>query len=162
MAAQLTIDIGSIPITGQTLAILIWAFFLDPKESFITISAYLILGFCGLPIFADGSHGLAKLFEGSGGFLVGFLVATVLVSYLRFRFKSSFAAIFGLTLFGTVVILVLGTCRLAMLYGFEKGLIYGFYPFWKGAIVKVILGSVVVWFIKNKYINHKKQAQNQM
>ena len=149
IAAQFTIDIGDIPITGQTLAILALAFFLNEKEAFLALSIYLIAGFCGAPIFADGAYGLEKLFGGSGGYLIGFLVAATFISYLQNRFKlTPFISILGCTLLGTVIILIFGISRLIMLHGFEKGIDYGLVPFWKGAIIKVIIGSLGVWAIK--------------
>lgn len=149
IAAQFTLDIGDIPVTGQTLAILMWAFFLNEKETLIALSIYLIAGFCGAPIFADGSSGLEKLYEGSGGYLIGFLVAAFLVSYLHNRYKfTSLLSIIGFTLLGTIVILMFGVGRLIMLHGFEKGIEYGFLPFWKGAIIKILVGSFLVWTIK--------------
>ena len=149
LAAQLTIEMGSIPITGQTLAILCWAFFLTPRQSIIALLIYLVLGILGAPIFADGAYGLEKLYGGSGGFLVGFVVAAGLVSYLNDLKKSiSFISILNLTALGTAVILLFGVGRLAMLFGFEKGLEYGFFPFWRGAIFKILIGALLVWVIK--------------
>ncbi len=149
IAAQITIDVGSIPITGQTLAILCWAFFLTTKESFIALSTYLLLGFAGIPIFADGASGIEKLYGGSGGFLVGFLLAAIFISVYRKYLKSnSFFNILNLTFFGTQIIVLCGVGRLSALYGFEKGVEYGFTPFWKGAVVKIFIGSLLVWLIK--------------
>lgn len=156
IAAQLTIDIGSIPITGQTLAILTWAFFLSYKESILALLLYLMLGIVGAPVFADGAYSIEKLYGGSGGFLIGFLIAAAVVSYLFDYLKSSsFSIILGLSTLGTFIILLLGTGRLMVIYGVEKGISYGFLPFWQGALVKIILGSILVWSIR-KYILSKK------
>lgn len=149
IAAQLTVNIGRIPITGQTLAVLALAFFLNPKESFIAILGYLILGFCGVPIFANGTFGLDKLYGVTGGYLVGFLTSSTLVSFLKSKIKSlSFATILGLTFLGTIIILVLGIARLTTTFGIEKAIKLGFNPFWQGALIKVFIGSLIVWSIK--------------
>lgn len=159
LSAQLTIDIGTIPITGQTLAILCWAFFLTPRLSIIALLIYLILGFSGAPILADGAYGLEKLYGGSGGFLVGFLIAAGLVSYLyKLSEANSIVLIFGLTTLGTVVILIFGVGRLAMLYGLEKGLEYGFFPFWQGAVVKIVIGTLLVWAIKKLVLKERSSS----
>jgi biotin transport system substrate-specific component len=159
LAAQITFDIGEIPITGQTLAILTWAFFLKEKEAVLALCIYLIAGFCGVPIFADGAHGLEKLFGGSGGYLVGFLVAAFSVSYLQNRYKfTSLLSFIGITLMGTTIILLFGIARLMIIYGLEKGLDYGLIPFWKGAIIKILIGSFLVWAIK---ISTNRQAPTQ-
>ena len=148
IGAQITVDIGPIPVTGQTLAILIWAFYLNVKESFFAMLFYLVLGFIGLPIFADGASGIEKLTGGSGGFLIGFVVASSIVSYLKAKSSViSLSKIIGLTTLGTLIILIFGVGRLSMLYGFEKGLEYGFFPFWQGAILKILIGAIVVFGI---------------
>jgi len=149
--AQLSIDIGPIPITGQTLAVLAIALLLKPRESISSIVLYLLLGSLGLPIFADGASGFAKLTGGSGGFLIGFLIAGGIVSYLFEKSNNkSFWNILGLTTLGTIIILICGNGRLISMYGLEDGLNYGFYPFWKGAIVKIFLGSGIVWLFLRK------------
>ena len=160
LAAQITFDIGDIPITGQTLAILSWSFFLKEKEAMLALGIYLIAGICGAPIFADGSYGLDKLFGGSGGYLIGFLVAAFIVSNLQNRFNpTTFLSILGCTILGTVVILLFGIGRLISLYGFEKGIEYGLIPFWKGAILKILIGSFVVWAIKMTIDKRAKGVQ---
>ena len=154
VASRLTIDVGSIPITGQTLAILGWAFFLSPKESILALCTYLILGFIGAPVFANGESGIEKLYGGSGGYLIGFLVASFIVSWLYKKWHSnSFPSIFALTLLGTIVILLFGVGRLMTLYDVQKGIQYGFIPFWKGALIKILIGSLIVWGIKKYFLN---------
>jgi len=147
--AQLSIDVpvgeSSIPITGQTFAVLLSAYWLKRKIGTIAIFAYVLLGTIGLPIFADGKSGWEVLMGGSGGFLLGFVVAANVVGYLGEKeWPLSFSkSLIAMTL-GTAIILFFGVGRLASLYGLEKGLAYGFYPFWKGAIIKIILGAIIL------------------
>jgi biotin transport system substrate-specific component len=152
ISAQMTIDVGDIPITGQTLSILVIALLLDPREVFITMVGYILLGCLGLPIFADGASGISKLMGGSGGFLIGFLISAVSISYIFQASRSKgWHVILLLTVLGTIIILIFGVGRLAMLYGLEKGIEYGFTPFWKGAVIKIFLGSGMTWLIR-KYL----------
>lgn len=145
--AQITIDIGDIPITGQTFAVLFIALIFNKLEAMSIILLYIILGTVGLPIFADGSSGIDKLLGNSGGFIIGFFVATFAVSVLKNKIQNlSLATIFLLTILGTVLIIICGLMRLSFSFGLEKALEYGFYPFWKGALIKIILGSFGVWF----------------
>lgn len=147
--AQLSIDVplgeSNIPITGQTFAVLLAAYWLGQKKGTLAVFAYVVLGTLGLPIFADGKAGWEVLVGGSGGFLLGFIIAAYAIGYLGeknwwFSFTKSLAAM----AIGTVIILLFGVGRLASIYGLEKGLAYGFYPFWKGAIVKIVLGSLIL------------------
>lgn len=147
--AQLSIDVplgeSSIPITGQTFAVLLSAYWLKRKIGTIAIFVYVLLGTIGFPIFADGKSGWDVLIGGSGGFLLGFIIAAYAIGYLGeqkwpFSFTKSLIAM----TIGTAIILFFGIGRLASLYGLEKGLAYGFYPFWKGAIIKIILGAIIL------------------
>lgn len=156
IAAQISVDVGPIPVTGQTLAILFWAFFLSYQEAILALTMYLLIGFIGAPVFADGAHGIEKLYGGSGGYLIGFVVASGLVAHYFNKSKSkSFTTIFSLTTIGTAVILMFGVGRLMTLYGIKKGIEYGFLPFWKGAIVKILIGSFLVWGIKRLFPESK-------
>lgn len=157
ISAQLTIQVGDIPITGQTLAILTIAFFLNPIESAIATAGYLFLGALGLPIFADGASGISKLTGGSGGFLISFVVACTFISWWnQHRESITLNSILFKTTIGTCIILMIGVSRLAMIHGLKNAIAYGFTPFWVGALIKIIVGSILVWLIKRYAINDIK------
>lgn len=147
--AQITIPVSisesNIPISGQTFAVLLVAYILHQKHGTIAVGSYVLLGLLGLPIFADGKAGWNVLMGGSGGFLIGFIVAAYVVGLLGkkgwgINFPKS---IIAMTI-GTAIILFFGVGRLSQLYGWEKGVAYGFYPFWQGAIIKIILGAAIL------------------
>lgn len=160
LAAQISISIpvneGLIPITGQTLAVLLVGYFLGEVWGTLAVALYVLLGLLGLPILAEGKAGWSVLTGGSGGYLIGFIVGAYTVGRLKLigMGHTFFKAVLNQSL-GTVVILVFGVGWLTYLYGFEKGLLYGFYPFWKGAVIKVLLGALVIvsgkWIIENGY-----------
>lgn len=150
LMAQLTIhlpsNLGGIPITGQSLAVLVIACWLPWRWGMLSVLLYVILGGMGLPIFADGESGVEVLTGGSGGFLVGFIIAAGIMGYLSGKgWTKHLGKALTAMLAGTAIILLFGILRLSMLYGFEKALEYGFYPFWKGALVKVLLGALIVF-----------------
>jgi len=62
--------------------------------------------------------------------------------------EKIFVNALGAMLVGTIIIVGVGVLHLSQLYGMEKALEYGFYPFWKGAIIKIILGALLAWTIK--------------
>lgn len=155
MSAQVTITIplseSGIPITGQSLAILTTASILKPKNAALVILSYLVLGFSGLPVFADGSSGIEKLWGNSGGFLYGFLIAGTLLSYaIRAFSDNKFYRILIFTLLATAILLAIGVLHLSVHIGFQKAITYGFLPFWKGGIIKSLLGAMIsyTYFIK--------------
>jgi biotin transport system substrate-specific component len=153
LMAQLTIhlpsNLGGIPITGQSLAVLVVACWLPWHWGLLSVVLYVVLGGLGLPIFADGETGWAVIVGGSGGFLFGFIAAAAVIGYLSEKgWTKHFGKLIIAMLIGTIVILFWGILRLSMLYGFEKAMGYGFYPFWKGALVKVLLGALIVFYTR--------------
>lgn len=68
-----------VPITLQTLAIMVTGLVLGGSRAAAAVALYLLLAFAGLPIFSGGRAGLAVLAGGSAGYIVGFLLAALLV-----------------------------------------------------------------------------------
>ena len=161
LGAMVSIDLpwkdGGIPITGQSLAVLVVGFVLGRKRGLLVIAIYLITGLVGLPVFAKGASGIDTLMGGSGGFLYGFLVGGYVCGALQENgFGHSFAECLTAMTIGTALILVCGIAQLTYLYGLDKALEYGFWPFWQGAIVKIILGAAIVYFVpKERYLGHQ-------
>jgi len=162
LSAQVTVEVpmndAKIPISGQSFAVLLVAGILGLKRGVGAVSLYVLLGVLGLPVFADGESGIDVLLGGSGGFLVGFIAAAFGLGYrlskLPFRPISFMKSLYLMT-FGTAIILLFGIGRLTSLYGFEKALDYGFFPFWQGALIKILLGAIVLFFVE-KYKNSLK------
>ena len=69
-------------ITGQTLAVNLVALTLSPLEAFITLLCYWLLGLVGAPVYG-GASGPGKMFGPAGGYFIGFIVAVVLIAWLR-------------------------------------------------------------------------------
>ncbi len=51
----------------------------------------------------------------------------------------------------TILLLVIGNAHLCYLYGVEKGLEYGLYPFWKGALIKALVGAAIIVLLKDRF-----------
>jgi len=156
---QLSIDLSfkeiPIPITGQSLSVLTVAVLLGFRNGSLAIALYLLLGGIGLPVFANGAAGWETFGKGSGGFLYGFLIAGAITGWLATDWGiAKFSKNIGMMSIGTAVILLFGVGHLSVMYGLEKALEYGFYPFWPGAIVKIISGAVILsgWYqLSKKY-----------
>lgn len=82
VCSWICVPIGSVPVTLQTLALFLCVGVLGIKRSLLAVFAYLALGFFGVPVFALFSGGIGKLFTPTGGFLIGFLVATPVMGFL--------------------------------------------------------------------------------
>jgi len=143
----------NIPVTGQSLVILLVPYVLGLKEGVITILLYLIIGFVGIPVFADGGNGITAFTGNSGGYLIGFLFGGFLSGYLSEKYRNTLFNSLIAMLFGTLVILFFGVGRLTLNLGISKAIIYGFNPFVLGGIVKIVLGGLLGWLIKKFLIS---------
>lgn len=149
--AQITIPMPLIPITLQSLAVLLIGYFMRPDHTLIVTLLYLLLGGLGFPIFADGEAGIAKLYGPSAGYLFGFVGAAYMVSILKDNLKNPFL----IMLIGTFLIIIPGISYLAYMKDWNIAWQYGFLPIWKGAIIKILLGGMIVLWTK-KYILEAK------
>ncbi len=75
LAAAIPVAGLGVPITLQTLAVLLTGLALGAGRAFAAVGLYLLLGFAGLPIFSGGRSGLGVLAGPSAGYIIGFLLA---------------------------------------------------------------------------------------
>ena len=101
LSAKIKVDLYPVPMTLQPLAILMISMLCGRNIAVATVSLYLFQGMIGLPVFAYGG-GLPYLMGPTGGFLFGFLVASLIIGELADRgwgkvlFKSVFAMMLGM------------------------------------------------------------------
>ncbi|MEM7628972.1 MAG: biotin transporter BioY [Planctomycetota bacterium] len=69
-----------IPVTLQTLAVLLAALTLGPKYGSISMLSYIVLGAIGLPLFAEGEAGLAVLKGQTAGYIIGFFLCQPVIA----------------------------------------------------------------------------------
>jgi biotin transport system substrate-specific component len=86
LGAQISIHVppSPVPITGQTLAVVIAGAALGARRGALSQLLYLALGLL-LPVYADGAHGLDVVFGATGGYLIGFVLAAYVVGLLAER-----------------------------------------------------------------------------
>ncbi|MBT2501777.1 biotin transporter BioY [Curtobacterium sp. ISL-83] len=146
-AAQVSVPLWPVPITGQTLAVLLVGSALGARRGAASMLVYALLGLVGLPVFAAGTSGAGVLFGASGGYVVGFVAAAAVVGWVADRFgdRPLRTAILSCTL-GTVVTFGFGLAWLAVVLGtdLQQTLAYGLYPFIVGGVVKALFGAAVI------------------
>jgi biotin transport system substrate-specific component len=142
--SQITVFFYPVPMTLQTLAVMLIGVTFGFRMATATVALYLLEGFVGFPVFAGFFSGPAVFVGGTGGYLFGFLGAAALMGYLADRgFTRGWVGMI-LTLFaGEVIIFGLGIAYLAYLYGFDKSLEYGFYPFWMADLLKLAIAAAM-------------------
>ncbi len=104
------------PMTLQTYAVLLIAMAFGPRLGCLTIAAYLLEGFVGLPVFASGG-GPAYILGPTAGYLVGFMLATWIVGAIVHSGVRHAGALFLTALLGTAVILASGAVWQGVLGG---------------------------------------------
>jgi biotin transport system substrate-specific component len=160
-AAQIVIPMWPVPITGQTFAVLFVGATLGSLRGALSMLLYVGLGVAGLPIFAEGGAGLAKVMGPTGGYLLGFVLAAALVGWLAQRqWDRKVLGTIGAFLAGTAVIYAVGLPwlsvalgQLGLPNGLNATLQAGLYPFIPGDLLKAaIAGGLlpVIWKLSNR------------
>jgi biotin transport system substrate-specific component len=151
--AQFTIYLPftPVPITGQTLGVLLVGAAYGPVLGVATVGLYLVAAVAGLPVLARNAAGghdvgihVIGLGFASAGYLWGFLLAAALVGWLARQgwdrsFRSSVSAMF----FGELVIYACGIPWLMHVLGVDvrTALTYGLYPFVVGDTIKLLIAA---------------------
>ena len=132
-------------ITGQTLAVNMIALLLTPKEAFVTMCCYWLLGLVGAPVFG-GMAGPGKLFGPGGGYFMAFMLAVVLIGVLRGKQYKLSRYIVVTVLVGIFVIDAMGFVWLKFVTGisWKSAFVAGVVAFVPLDIAKCVLASIVV------------------
>jgi biotin transport system substrate-specific component len=139
-----------VPITFQTLAVMLTGLVLGPGRGFAAVGLYILLGLAGLPIFSQGRSGLGILAGPSAGYIIAFPIAALLVGWLatvviRRTTKTRALWLFlSATVTSVVVVHSLGVAGIALntKATLEQAFLSDvvFYP---GDVVKNLLAAVI-------------------
>ena len=147
LCAQIAIPLpySPVPITGQTLAVLLTGILLGSKRGSAAVVAYCAEGAAGLPVFAGGGFGIQHFIGPTGGYLAGFVLAAYICGYLAERGWDRTFILTLLTLItGKAIIYACGLLWLVKWVGFNQVLIMGLYPFIPGMLIKIALATVLL------------------
>ncbi|MGC8967742.1 MAG: biotin transporter BioY [Thermus sp.] len=149
----LPLPFSPVPITGQTLGVLLVGAALGSRLGFLSLLAYLVEGAMGLPVFAGGTGGIAKILGPTGGFLLAFPLAAGLVGLLveRFGLDRSFFGTLLAMLLGNALLYLVGLPWLAAWLtgagkfgGVSALLAMGLFPFIPGDLAKALLAALLL------------------
>ncbi len=141
--AAVPLPFTPVPVTLQGLGVLLVGGLLGPIYGLAALVAYLVAGSVGLPVFAGGSAGAMKLIGPTGGYLLAFPVAAVVVG--RFSRPSGLVRGAVAALLGMVVIHAGGGAQLAIVTGSPKAaLALGAVPFVVVDLIKVLIAGIVI------------------
>ena len=149
LLAQVSIPVpGSpVPITGQTLAVVLTAASLGPVRGVAVQAFYILAALVGLPFYSEATGGVDVVFGATGGYVIGFIPAAYLIGMAARRGvdrKPLQAA--PLFVAGQAVIFAVGVPWLALSADLSAGqaLDAGFTPFILGGLVKAAVAAGVL------------------
>ena len=154
LSAQIVVPVPSspVPMTLQPLAVVAVGGLLGGTAGLGALVLYLACGIAGLPVFAAGGSGVARLLGPTGGYLLAFPVAAwitgmLTTSVLRSdrRVPAGVLRVLLACAVGMVIIHVGGVAQLALLGG-DTSLAFrmGFVPFLTGDLIKVGLAAMLI------------------
>jgi biotin transport system substrate-specific component len=147
LSAKINLPLPYVPMTLQTLVVLLIGTAYGWRLGVATVIAYLAEGAAGLPVFAGPVGGLAPLVGPTAGYLFGFVAAAFIVGWLSERgWDGSVVRLFIAMGIGHIVILVAGFAWLAfgIRLGVEKAWLIGVMPFIAASVIKNSLGAVLI------------------
>ncbi len=147
LSAKVSLPLPYVPMTLQTLVVLMIGAAYGWRLGGATVMAYLAEGVIGLPVFAGPVGGLAPLVGPTAGYLVGFVAAAIVTGWLSERgWDRSAPLLFVAMGLGHIIILVAGFTWLAfgMKLGAEKAWLVGVAPFVAASVLKNALGAALV------------------
>lgn len=157
VAAQIRIPLffTPAPITGQTFVVLLTPFLIGPW-SILSQAFYVLLGVVGIPWFSGWRAGLTVLLGPTGGYLIGFIIASMFLS--KQRTKNYFGRLTSMFIANFLIIHGFGLTQMALWFHAKgsaldlwKLLTMSLFPFIPGDLIKIFLASIAAKpFLKNE------------
>jgi len=148
VSAKIEIPLQPVPFTFQTLVVLSLGVVFGPTLGLLTVLAYLAQGAMGLPVFAgtpEKGIGLAYMVGPTGGYLVGFAVATYVTGWLaRAKWDRNILTMALAMVIGNVIIYAFGVMHLSSLIGYDKAVEFGLKPFIAFDLIKIVAAAIVI------------------
>ncbi len=146
VSAMITIPVpfSPVPYTAQTLVIALTGMLLTPAQGCTVVIVYILVGVCGLPVFAGLGTGPGAILGPTGGYILSWLITVPVISLLKGRryvmVRYCMAAVAGLS-----VSYVMGSLYVMWQTGISPAaaLMTGVVPYIVPDLIKVILAAVI-------------------
>ncbi|WMY92764.1 biotin transporter BioY [Snodgrassella communis] len=147
LSANISIPLQPVPLSLQSLAVLLLGACLGRRLAVLAIIEYLVLGACGLPFFAGGNGGINALTSASAGYLYGFIVSAYIAGLAAERgYDRHFFS--GLCAFALAhqMIFIFGVIYLAFYLhtDIHHALQLGYLPFAGFDLLKFFMATVIM------------------
>jgi biotin transport system substrate-specific component len=161
IASYIKIDLPAVPITLQTMVVMLAGCILSTRQAALSLLVYLLLGSIGAPVFSGGSGGLGILLGKYGGYLFGFLMGAVVISLLRGRKNNLWQLLFGNVIGGILVIDLFGALWYSLMTGMNlvQAFMVGALVFIPGDLIKAVVAALLAQRL-NKFLLHNHRSYN--
>jgi biotin transport system substrate-specific component len=168
LLAQASIPLWPVPITGQTLGVIVVGAALGSRRGAAALITYMLVGLAGLPVFADFTGSIAAVAKPSFGFVIGFILSAFVAGWFAERawdrrpalaFVGFAAASFIPFLVGIPYMAFILNVVLGLDYSFVGLLEVGVLPFIVGGLVKAALAALIIpgaWAVVRRVDASKK------
>jgi len=147
--AQVSLPLWPVPVTGQTLGVIIVGAALGARRGAEALTLYALVGLAGLPVFANFTGGPMSVLKPSFGYVLGFIAAAFVVGWIAERQwdRSFWKSLAGFAL-ASIIPFLFGVPYLAItlgIMGLENDpatlLALGVTPFILGGLVKAVIAA---------------------
>jgi biotin transport system substrate-specific component len=150
------IAVGPVPITAQTLGVMLAGSILGARRGFLSQLLFLVLVAIGLPLLASGTGGLSVFAGPTAGYLISWPVAAFVVGLLTERFWDRYDLLRGIAanvVGGIVVIYAIGVPVLAMVANLSPraAVVAGALPFLIGDGIKAVVAAAIAVQVRRSY-----------
>ncbi|MDI9896602.1 MULTISPECIES: biotin transporter BioY [Nocardiaceae] len=155
LPGSITVGFSGVPITLQTLGIILSGAILGARKGTAAVLVFLALTMIGLPLLAGGRTGLSAMAGPTVGYLIGWIPAALLIGWLTARILPKYSIALGLAINavgGIVVVYVFGI--IGLILRTDVGVwaaITSNGPFLPGDIAKVVVATVVAKSVHRAY-----------
>ncbi|KJL42393.1 MULTISPECIES: biotin transporter BioY [Microbacterium] len=153
LLAQVEIPLWPVPITGQTLGVIVVGAALGAWRGAAALTTYMLVGLAGLPVFAGFTGTVAAVGKPSFGFVIGFIFSAFVagwfaerawdrrpgLAFLGFAAASVVPFLFGIPYMAFILNVVMG-----LDYSFGELLAVGLLPFILGGLIKAALAAAII------------------
>ena len=139
VGAFIAVPVGPVPIVLQNLFVMLAGLLLGSKWGLASVSLYLLAGICGLPVFSGGGAGLGHFFGPTGGYLIGYLPAVLVIGLTSEKTASMSLRVVALVA-GAALVYLCGVSWLKIVTGMSvmKAMTVGMFPFLIGDAIKIV------------------------
>lgn len=151
--AQVSIPLQPVPITGQTLGVIVVGAALGSRRGAAALTTYMLVGLAGLPVFADFTGTIAAIAKPSFGYVIGFILSAYVagwfaerhwdrrpaLAFVGFAAASAVPFIFGIPYMALILNVVGGGD-----FSLWQLLEFGLFPFIVGGLIKAGLAALII------------------